>query len=368
MGHRRDEPGDAQPFLLDFESLVHEYFKPEGSSEEELRALFGPPTMFFKTVAVEADERVAGQIAGAVAKRLEEDRQALAEIDAGAAAIDKQLQGLRSASDGAAAAAKQGQLEQQRADLQRQRTRLRPDWLVWKKQQVEESEPSVEELVRQAQPTVMARFDKDGLPFLVRRAWGHGQELFMASSLSPDWNTMPDVRQSWWIWDRIVHGLLTATLPPRNLSTERSSTFPLAPIERSARFTLTGAGGQQQAVTVDALGGDRYGIALGNWTHRGIYRLAASRSQDAQEEKLWDVPLAVNGPAEESRLAPAEGGQARGGQARGGRSFLEVAQSVSGTIPLLEGRDLWKWMIGLVLVGLIGEMGLRAWLGRERNT
>ena len=43
VGHRRDEPGDAQPFLLDFESLVHEYFKPEGSSEEELRALFGPP-------------------------------------------------------------------------------------------------------------------------------------------------------------------------------------------------------------------------------------------------------------------------------------------------------------------------------------
>jgi hypothetical protein len=362
VGHRRDESGSAKPFLLDFESLVHEYFWPEGSTEEELRALFGPPTMFFKAVAVDADEKVAEHVAGTVAKHLAEEKQALAEIDAKTAEIDKQLQGLRAAADGPAG--ERSQLEQQHADLERQRTALRPDWLVWKKQQAEESEPAIEELVQRAQPTVMARFDKDGLPFLVRRSWGRGQVLFIATSLSPYWNTMPNVRQSWWLLDRIVHSLLVATLPPRNLSTERSTIFPVAPIERSARFTLTDAAGQQQALTVDALGGDRYGLTLGNWTRRGLYRLAALRSQDrAQEAKLWDVPLAVNGPAEESQLSPGEGGQIRGG-----RSFLEVAQSVSGNIPLLEGRDLWKWMIGLVLVGLIGELGLRAWFGgRERN-
>ena len=37
--------------------------------------------------------------------------------------------------------------------------------------------------------------------------------------------------------------------------------------------------GNQQALSVDALGGDRYGIGLDDLTQRGIYRVKAARSE-----------------------------------------------------------------------------------------
>ena len=64
----------------------------------------------------------------------------------------------------------------------------------------------------------------------------------------------------------------------------------------------------------------------------------------------------MNGPAEESQLAPVQKGQA----ARS-TSFVDVSAQAYSASPLqLEGVDLWKWLIGLMLVLLLAEFLLAA--------
>ena len=70
---------------------------------------------------------------------------------------------------------------------------------------------------------------------------------------------------------------------------------------------------------------------------------------------LWEIPLAVNGPAEESQLAPDRKSQG------GGKSFVDVSAQVYSVAPMqLEGVELWKWLIGLMLVLLLAELLLAA--------
>ena len=100
-----------------------------------------------------------------------------------------------------------------------------------------------------------------------------------------------------------------------NVSSEKGLVLPVAVGERGARFTLVDPDGKAQALSVDALGGDRYGIGLDNLTRRGIYRVKAERSDAAAPGDgalLWEIPLAVNGPAEESQLAPVQKSQVGG--------------------------------------------------------
>jgi hypothetical protein len=143
--------------------------------------------------------------------------------------------------------------------------------------------------------------------------------------------------------------------------------LPIAASERSARFTLADAQGQQQALAVDALGGDRYGLSLGNWTRRGVYRVTAARINDtsvatADETKLWEIPLAVNGPADESELDMHSGAGARSETGPNGRqSFVDATANAYSAAPVeVEAAGLWKWLMGGVLALLLGELLLAA--------
>jgi|694.fasta_scaffold04341_9 hypothetical protein len=347
---REDRAGQAEPFVLDFDSLVNEYFRPEGVGEEELRGLYGPPTLFFRTLVPVCDAAVEAASAAAAAEYFGGQREA-------AAGLEKKLTDIDSAGRGAAAA---DEVLQQRAEVLRKLEEIQPSWLSWARQarRVGEERRSVESLSRRARPAVLARLN-NGTPLLVRRYWGSGVVLFLSTSLSPQWTTLPDVGQSWWLMDRIVRSLLTDTLPVRNASTEAGFVLPVAANERSARYTLTGPDGEPQPLTVDALGADQYGINLGNWTQRGIYRITAAKGDDAgaAEEKLWELPLAVNGPADESELQPSKLGKS----AAGPRSFMDVAAAGAGTTRVAkEDVDIWKWLLGLVLAMLLVELFVAA--------
>ncbi|NBW87614.1 MAG: hypothetical protein EBR23_12545, partial [Planctomycetia bacterium] len=325
-------------------------FRPEGVGEEELRGLYGPPTLFFKTLVPVCDAAVESASAGAAAEYFGGQREA-------AAGFEKQLADIDSAGRGAAAA---DEVLQRRAEVLRKLEQVQPSWLSWARQarRVGEERRSVESLSRRARPAVLARLN-NGTPLLVRRYWGSGVTLFLATSLSPQWTTLPDVGQSWWLMDRIVRSLLTDTLPVRNASTEAGFVLPVAANERSARYTLTGPDGEPQPLTVDALGADQYGINFGNWTQRGIYRITATKGDDAAgaEEKLWELPLAVNGPADESELQPSKLGKS----ASGPRSFVDVAAAGAGATRIAkEDVDIWKWLLGLVLAMLLVELFVAA--------
>ena len=63
----------------------------------------------------------------------------------------------------------------------------------------------------------------------------------------------------------------------------------------------------------------------------------------------------MNGPAEESRLVPAQKGQA------GTKNFVDASAQAYSVAPMqLEGIDIWKWLIGLMLVLLLAEFLLAA--------
>jgi hypothetical protein len=270
------------------------------------------------------------------------------------AEIDGRLTQLDSGKSGDAAPA-----QTERDELLRQREAVQPSWLAWRRGSIqEEGEPrSLEELSHLAEPVVLGRFSNN-VPMLVRRQWGKGQVLLLSTSLSPQWTTMPDLGQSWWLMDRIVRSLLTETLPSWNFSSEGSFVLPVAPAERMARYTVTDPEGQLQALSVDALGGDRFGVSLGNWTRRGVYRVTASRVSDSAEGeagRLWEIPLAVNGPAEESMLAVEGAVKAKSNQ----RSFAEATAQAYSVAPLtMAGVDSWKWLIGLLMALLLAELFL----------
>jgi hypothetical protein len=365
---REHSDGQSIPFVLDFDTLVHQYFWPKGVAEDELRALFGPPTLFFKAVVADTDPKFEEQLLASSARELTRQRGEVVEIDRKLAEIDSQQSALRSKFD-SDSSRQRADLDRKRGELQASRGEFQPSWLVWKARgQADEPVLPVEDQVQRTKPQVMGRYN-NGLPFLVRRSWGRGQVLLWTSSLSPQWTTIPNVAQSWWLMDRMVRDLLVETLPSQNVETERSLVLPVAVGERSARIAMKDPDGQEQALSVDALGGDRYGVSLGNWIRRGVYRVSASRGGDASEaaeSKLWEVPLAVNGPDDESALAAGASGVA---PIAGQHTFLDVAQASAFTFVQFQGVDLWKWLIVLVLVGLLAELGLAAWFysGLERS-
>ncbi|MGA2618804.1 MAG: BatA domain-containing protein [Thermoguttaceae bacterium] len=364
-----ESAGQLEPFLLDFDSLVHEYFLPEGTAEEELKAMYGPPALFFKAVAAETGPEAQQQVAEAVSGQLKEQRSNLAQLDKQLADLSRREAKLRG-TDATLAA--------QRAGLEQQRAQLRPNWLLWRHAaQGELDQRPIEELVERAKPKVMGRFT-NGWPFLVRRQWGDGQVLLICTGVSPGWNTLPVVRQAVWVYDRVFRSMLLETFPPRNISSERSLLLPIAPADRSARFALVARdvpevigqpGGQpashEQPLSVDALGGDRYGITLGNWMRRGVYRVTAARVQDsgpeALEAKLWEIPIAVNGPADESQLARPEGEEQEPSRRAG---FAEATQA-GAALAEIQGTDLWKWGLAAVMGGLLLELVLLAWWSRS---
>ncbi|MGD0898974.1 MAG: VWA domain-containing protein [Thermoguttaceae bacterium] len=349
-----DGSGPLAPFLLDFDTLVHEYFLPEGTAADELKAMYGPPTFFFKAVAAEVGGEVHRRVAAAAAGYFDQQRRSLAEIDRKLAALGPAA----ARSAGPAASSPAASQDDLRAELQRQRDALAPHWLLWRRWDDEGLRP-VKDLAERAKPRVLGCY-ANKLPFMVARQWGRGQVLFISTGLSPGWNTLPVVRQAVWLYDRVCRSMLLETFPPRNLSTEQALVLPVAAVDRLAEFALVDPEGGQQALSVDALEGNRYGIALPNWTRRGVYHVTATRpdtlSGGEAQTRLWDVPLAVNGPAEASDLGPSEGDESP----KGRRSFLDVTRTGAAKVVTAEGADLWKWILAAVLVGLLAELAILA--------
>ena len=339
---RRWATSKTAPLTLNFASAQHQYFRPEGVSDDYLRDALGPPTFFQKIVVAQCDKAIQDGVAEAAAKYFGSQRKKLAAIDHQLAALETTV--------GA------GNSQKKIADLHQEREDLQPSWLTWKKadDKGDAEQLPIDDLAQRARPAVLASYNNE-LPMLLGRKWGRGQIFFLTTSLSPEWTTLHDLPQSAWLMDRIARCMLSETLTSwNNVNTEKGLVLPIAVGERGARFTLVDPDGKQQALSVDALGGDRYGIGLNDLTRRGIYRVKAVRSDAAAQGDgtlLWEIPLAVNGPAEESQLDPERKNQA------GVTSFVDATAQAYSASPLqLEGVDLWKWLVGLVLVLLLAEL------------
>ena len=338
---RRWATSKTVPLTLNFASAHHQYLRPEGVDDDFLRETLGFPTLFHKIVVAQCDKAAQDSAAEAATKYFGEQREKLA-------ALDHQRAALESAAD---AAKSQDKI----AALDREREKLQPAWLTWKNGDDRGGGGirPVDDLAQRARPAVLASYN-NGQPMLVRRQWGQGEVLFLTTSLSREWTTLHDQPQSAWLMDHIARSMLSGTLASwSNVDSEKGVVMPVAAGERSAHFTLTDPEGKQRTLSVDPQGGDRYGVGLGDLTRRGIYHVSAAQSDGGAS--LWEIPRAVNGPAEESQLAPAQTSQVAV------TSFVDATAQAYSSSPLqLQGVDLWKWLIGLLLVLLLAEFLLAA--------
>jgi len=351
-------PGDAskplEPFQIDPASLVHEYFLLEHISREEMEDLYRLP-YFFKAVVADMSDEVLNGMFRTVTEHIEKQRAALGEIN-------KRLEELTAAqTKGVFTEADR----KKRTRLEQERAGLKPRWLLCSPTQDnhEDRTLSPRELAERTRPTVLASFT-NRVPLMIRRRIGLGRVLFVSTGVHRSWNTWTTTNAVL-VFDRVFRRLLQETLPDRNISSTQRLVVPVAAVERRARFTLQSPDDRAMPVPVDALGPDHYGVTISNLASRGIYRLTAHETNNAGSSgpafKMWEIPLAVNGPADESELDTLdEAGLAeRMGQAEyqwvGGGQLVGLPTGAS------QGRDLWKWMMLAVLAGLLVELLILAW-------
>lgn len=223
-------------------------------------------------------------------------------------------------------------------------------------------------------PRVLAAFD-DGTPFLVTRRIGRGSVAWLATGLTGSWNTLAKTN-AMLLCDRLLRGMLADTLPASTIPSADRFTLPVAAGDRRGTLRLErpaddgGPGGLVESLTVEALGGDAYGVTLRDLDRRGIYVVTAMADQGDTDTTaasrlagtvLWRRPVAVNGPARESEPAvfDARSFAARHADVEGLRWVGPDARvELSGARVL--GHDTWWWLLLGCMGCLVGESCLLA--------
>ena len=214
---------------------------------------------------------------------------------------------------------------------------------------------------------VLARYSS-GDPFLVERELGDGTVLLALSGIGSDWNNLPRTNAVV-LLDRLLRQMLRHGLPQRTVETFTALEIPLAPRDRRTQFECVKPDGTRDAVSVEALGPDEYGIVLRNLTHRGIYRVTAvpessAGPNSANVPTATDVAVAVNGPEAESNLIEIDSGELAN------RLSPASSLSTSGRVGNLSHeagsrREFWKACLWCALACLVSEMAFM-WLVNAR--
>jgi len=155
------------------------------------------------------------------------------------------------------------------------------------------------------------------------------------------------------------------------MSSQGSFVLPTSAAARNARITLSGPDHPAQPLVVQAVGANRHGITIESVTRRGLYLVSADRTEEytegsleqGLESRLWTIPLAVNGPPEESQLLSAEEIRRRAARGRsGGLAQGDSALSLDDfQLAQVRGGKLWKWIIAAVLACLLLELVVLSW-------
>lgn len=339
VGVRPDDTSDTlRPFFLETASLVHDYFQLEGASRDELADLYRWP-LFFKTVEADLREETLAALLAAETTRIEARRAANPTAAPSGGAPGLRLRYVTPSSEADDASLKPG------------------------------------ELAGRTRPRALAMFT-NRLPYLVERQIGRGHVLFVASGVRPEWNTLSRTH-AMLIFDRIFRAMLQRTLPQRNFATVEQVPLPIEPQDRQSHLVLKRPDRADEPLTVDALGGDRYGVTVRNLSQRGVYRVTARRgdapaaggvpASAAADARLWEVLLAANGPQRESEL------RALDRAALDARLRGAVYRWVARDEPIrlegagVTGEGLWKWVMGSVLLCLCIELGVLAWPSMARR-
>jgi hypothetical protein len=364
---------NMKPFFLSFESLSgDEFFQLAGMPENDLRDLYSEP-FFFK--AVEAD--VSRETLDAWK---ETQRKKLGEELAFIAAAEKRKTDRDTKTAGGALTEED---RKQQVEDETRLKELRPTWLTWASTSSgasAESDIPAEDVARQARiglmveqqmPRVLAKFgDEKGAAFLVERKIGRGTVIFCSSGLSSSWNTMLTTNATV-VFDRILRSMIQATLPRRNYGVQERLTLPLLTEDHDLTVALTRPGdAPPEPLDIGYIGKEQRGVTVSGMYQRGAYRVSAYRGQPASvdpsqpavsEKPVWEIPLVVNGDAEESHLSPLSREKFEERASGTNLGWVGVGEDISLAGPTKSGEKTWWYLVFFVFGCLLVEMGILAW-------
>jgi hypothetical protein len=233
-------------------------------------------------------------------------------------------------------------------------------------------------------PKVLARFTSEtGPPFLVERRIGRGRVLLATSGILSSWNTLPKTNAIV-IFDRILRGMIQATLPMRNYTGVDRIGAPVPDEFRDARIVLQrpGKGVPEETLDIGFLRQDQMGVTIDRPLTRGFYRLrvdptegstgegavasatvAAGAAGPGEKRPSWQFDVAVNGEAEESDLEPLARATFDQSAANSRWRWVSANEEISLAGAVIRGQDLWWWFALLVFAVLLGELVVLAWPG-----
>ncbi|HEY2148027.1 MAG TPA: VWA domain-containing protein, partial [Pirellulales bacterium] len=376
FGHTPDETtSDFKVFSLKVAPAdvpTSAYLQLPDSDPQDIADSLREPTFFKAVVPVEDNDTIDKMVASET-KRIEQERSQLAEVDSQIQALaEKELRGQLDAGERAA-------LER----AQRQRDEIVPNWLLFDSlRDREPSDTSAAELAERTKPKVALRYDNQ-IPFLVERQIGRGRVLLFTSGFLSPWNDLP-TKNAVWLIDRILRSRIESTLPERNVDTSsRPIDVPVSASERNEQFYLVHPNGKEQLLEVERIGRDQFGVTVGDFSQRGLYRMAIRKPQTAVEpaankaetktvgkmsaKTSPDELIAANGPDDESKLAPideqAAAAKIKGDSGAAPANYRWVARGAPISLSGAEvwGQDTWWWLILAVLVCLFVELAILAW-------
>jgi hypothetical protein len=353
VGRLPDEAAELKPFLLDWRSMKDDArFRLPGVPEEELADLYTGP-LFFKAVKSDAAPETLAAIGTADIRRREEEAEERREL----AAEVERLGALESTGKITPADAAR------RNDARARLAALSPVWLTWRTDAGAE-EGSDFQTPERVRPRVLAAFD-NGQPFLVSRAIGRGSVLFVASGLLSPWNTLPRTN-AMLLFDRLLREMLCATLPARTIDTVDVLPLPLSPRDRHATIRLKRPDGREETLTVEALGGDAYGVTLRDLVERGLYTVTATKGDPAgggaqtdrpsRAAAEWQLSIAADGPARESQPQVLDAASfATVSEKTEGFRWVGPEQPINVDGARVTGQGAWWWLLCGSLACLLGE-------------
>lgn len=335
------------------------YLQLPNTDTQEIIDSLREPTFFKAVVPLESTNTV-DRMAAVERKRIEAEQTNLAGIDA---EIEKLSElDFRGELD----AAGRANLDR----LQRDRNAISPSWLAFDgHRESAAAELSPSDLAERPRPNVVMRYD-NGVPFLVERNIGLGHIVMMTTGFLSDWNDLPR-KNAVWLIDRILRSRIEATLPVRNVDSSAAPILVHVPARlRNEAFVLTRPGGEKRALEVERHGPDDFGIAVADFSQRGIYRItgrpSADRGADSGEgNATWQALIAANGPPDESRLAPIDeralAAKFAGAAAANHYRWVSRGRAIAVSGGEAWGQDTWWWLLLAAFACVLLELGILAW-------
>jgi len=385
VGKLADEITSAADLItMNPDTLSHGYFQFPDTPQAEHRRIYTSPGMsgvspvIFKVVESKIDNEFLTKLLSDETKRLTAQRADFAELA-------KQEADLLSKEKNAPLSGSDAELRERQRN---RRAELEPNWLTWRAERAATASDQTppEKLAELGQPRVLAGLSNK-LPLILERNIGHGSVTFIGTGLLPKWNMLP-LSDVFVVFERIARSKIEGTLPQRNLS--QVDQFTLSVSDNLARYTLqrpaAGDGEpREEPLAVEALGPEEYGVIARNITQRGVYRILTRRGAAGGigNEVIETVSFAVNGPSEESILAPlgkqgfetlidksasaATATPATGPTVKAPIVWLERGVPISLEGATVWGQNLWWWLALAVLLCLMAEMMVLFWPSRSQR-